>query len=178
MTAFRHLADFTPMTLESAANDNVWLVAMVEPRSEFRVCDALSEIGVSVFLPCQTIWRKVRDQNEPARAPLMPGYLFLAFPIDQDGGYAGLHEAHAVRGLTGFIKRDGRASVVPHRLLAKISARMTAGEFDYTRDRKAARRNRREVTLTLDQFVKAGREAVLGVIEKGDFEALNDNLAA
>lgn len=181
MTAFLRLDDagFDPTPLEAAANDNVWLVAMVEPQSEFRVHNALREIGVTVFMPCETVWRRTGAQKkERVRQPLIVGYLFVAFQVDQDGGYRGLHEAHAVRGLSGFIKRDGAASVVPHRVLAKISAREAADEFNYARDRRAARKARREVSMTLDQFVGAGREAVLAVIEKGDFKALNDNLAA
>ena len=58
----------------------IWNVLFTRPRSEKKVFERLSELGIEAYCPCQRILKKWSDRKKWIEEPVFRSYLFVKAP--------------------------------------------------------------------------------------------------
>lgn len=91
-----------------------WHVVYTRPRTERKVAEGISELGVESFLPMHTVVRQWSDRKKKMEVPLFPNYVF-AKVSDVDRGHL-----FSVRELVRFVSFNKRPVVVTEKEIASI----------------------------------------------------------
>jgi transcription antitermination factor NusG len=59
------------------SKNKVWRAVYTKPRSEKRIAERLSKLGLEVFCPVQTTLRQWSDRKKKVSIPVFPSYVFL-----------------------------------------------------------------------------------------------------
>ncbi|WP_332657348.1 transcription termination/antitermination protein NusG [Brevundimonas sp.] len=112
----------------------IWYAARTEGRGEKAAAEAIRELKLDVFLPCETRLRRTRKGKERIEHPLLPGYLFVGTNPDALG------DIYAVAKLSHVVDvvrlRSGTAAEIPASFVNGLRAAVEAGDFDFTPKRK------------------------------------------
>lgn len=116
---------------EALQPGGVWYAIRSATRREEHVEEGLRAIGVDVYLPVRTVWRRLRQQRDRDHRPLFQGYLFVqCSPAD-------FHRIHDVDGFHQFVTVLGeglarRPMPFPAEAIGDLMMRQAFGEWDET----------------------------------------------
>lgn len=91
-----------------------WLAFTTPPQKEREAQKHLRELGLDAYVPVITLQKKRRRTGnvyDMATAPVMPGYVFVEFPVWQKERYHTAKESKFVRGV---ILVDGKPGRIPY----------------------------------------------------------------
>jgi transcription antitermination factor NusG len=100
-------------------NNEKWYVAYTMPRSEKKVGDALTKIGVTSFFPVHFVLRQWSDRIKKIELPMFPNYVFIH--VNPKLRYRVLDVKDVIR----YVSFDGQPAIVPDSVvdsLKKLSA--------------------------------------------------------
>lgn len=120
---------------------SIWYAVRSSTRRETKALTGLTEQGFAVFMPCETVARRLGGAEERVSRPLFPGYLFvLAEP-------EGFRQILEVEGVHQFLRFGAGENLQPFPFptaaIIEMQAQERAGEFDRTRKTKAPYRPRK-----------------------------------
>lgn len=120
---------------------SIWYAVRSATRREKAAIGGLTEQGFAVFMPCETLQRKLGGAMENVNRPLFPGYLFiLCEPAD-------FRQILEVEGVHQFVRfgtgDDLKPFPFPIAEIIALQAAERAGEFDRTRKTRAPYRPRK-----------------------------------
>lgn len=106
-----------------------WFVVATATRQERRALEALEELGVTAYLPCEA--RFVRHARTKTRreSPLLPGYLFVELEEEDE---VGLHAAAHADGVSRILSSGGRPRPVRTLCVGSLALLEALGAFDRT----------------------------------------------
>jgi transcription antitermination factor NusG len=121
-----------------------WYVVKTAPQAERKAAYALSQEGLSVFVPIETDWGKLHGRLDKSRyvyGPLLPGYFFVLIDpayVDEKKRTQ-FRQVLEVEGVVGFIdcieKGERRPFPIPVEAIIEMQADERAGRYDLTRGR-------------------------------------------
>lgn len=115
------------------ANDTaLWHAVRCAARREIQAESALKDIGVEVYLPCELRIVRHARTTSTKRSPLLPGYLFARFDLDD------LWRVNQADGVYSVIGNSRGPSPVPPAWVRELQALEAAGEFDKTQPKARA----------------------------------------
>lgn len=136
-----------------------WYVLAVIPHSQLRVCERAKELGISTYCPMSKTIAVVRHRKVEIVRPLMPGYVFIALPVDgprfdlfeqadpdssrpipmpvdvRSGYVADFAQPviEPIRGCLGFVPdANGARGVIADDVILSMREREAKGDFDIT----------------------------------------------
>jgi transcription antitermination factor NusG len=133
-----------------------WSILRVSPNMERRVRDALSDAGLTVYVPVEK-YRLPKARSWKSRTrPLIPGYIFANLQSDEHLDLARAN--HAVRDV---MARDGKPLGVPALSIAALILAEASGEFDQTWNAPAPLRDKRRGRRPSKAWQKGQRVKVM-----------------
>lgn len=106
-----------------------WYALRCATRRERAAHDALTEKGFAVFLPMETLLRRLGRQFEVYERPLFPSYLFV---LGQDADFPAMRTAHTA--INGFVQintpRGPAPMAIPVRAILGLQAEERAGTYN------------------------------------------------
>jgi transcription antitermination factor NusG len=134
----REWTDRLERLLRREAAPPPWSILRVSPNMERKVRDALSDAGLTVYVPLEK-YRLPRARSWRSRTrPLIPGYIFASLQDDEQLDLA--RSNHAVRDV---MARDGKPLGVPALSIAALILAEASGEFDQTWNAPAPLKDKR-----------------------------------
>lgn len=114
-----------------------WYAIRTATRQEFKAQEGLREQGFVVYLPCETLIRRLGGAKEPVRRPLFVGYMFVhcepqSWSVVRDTQY--VHEF--VKVMTG---QGAQPAPFPTFVIAEVFWQELTGAFDRTKSPAAWR---------------------------------------
>jgi transcriptional antiterminator NusG len=110
--------------LASQDTDNNWYAVWTRSNYERVVCDQLSALGFSAFLPELGMWSKRQGQMRVLQTPMFPGYLFVRDRMDKHAYISMLN----VRGLVRILENGWtKLTPVPDHEVQSIEQVMQSG---------------------------------------------------
>jgi transcription antitermination factor NusG len=121
---------------------SIWYCIRTATRQEAKALARLDDKGYAVFLPCETVKRRLGGADERVDRPLFPGYMFiLCEPHDHP-------EILKMEGVHQFVRvgtgDDLRPFPWPTGFVIGLQAQERAGAFDRTRSEKVQYRPRKD----------------------------------
>lgn len=111
-----------------------WYAVRTATRRELTALKALTEIGYAVFMPCETVQRRMGREFEIVNRPLYQGYLFV---LCQPGDFREVIDTDGVHAfLAGGGERHDEPLAIPRKAILELQADERAGVFDRTRRAK------------------------------------------
>lgn len=109
-----------------------WHLFVAAARCEEKACESLTQMGVSTFVPMETVERKLNREIEPYDRPLFPGYVFA---LVSEGQFADAKRANYIRAavMRHLPSGDRAPRVVPPGLVEALRAAQADGRFDRTK---------------------------------------------
>lgn len=112
-----------------------WYAIRVMTRREKTAMAGLAEQGFAVFMPCETVMRKICRYQEPVNRPLFPGYLFVLCTSDH---FAQIRETVGVQQFVRYFVGGEQTPVAfPFAAVIEMQTAERAGHYDRTRTRPA-----------------------------------------
>jgi transcription antitermination factor NusG len=114
-----------------------WYAIRTSTRQEGKALAALAERGFAVFMPCETMLRRIGRNYEVVNRPCFPGYLFTLC-VDTD--FAAVSSLDAVHAFVCSAEADGvpRPMPIPLSVIINLQAEERAGSYDRTRNKRPA----------------------------------------
>jgi transcription antitermination factor NusG len=110
---------------------SIWYCVRSATRQETKTLARLTEKGYAVFLPCETVQRRLGGADERVHRPLFPGYMFILCEPDNHPEILEMEGVHQfVRVGTG---ENLRPFPWPSSVIIGLQAQERAGDFDRTR---------------------------------------------
>lgn len=106
--------------------DPQWYVVRTATRQERRAFESLKELGLTVYMPCETRWVNHARRVERAQRPLFPGYLFAEIP-EKD-----MWKALRADGVHNVVRREGRPIPLRRFWVGLVAYMEGCNEFDWT----------------------------------------------
>lgn len=111
-----------------------WYAIRSATRREWSALAGLKERKFTVFMPCETIWRRTKWTKGKDERPRFPGYMFVLCDPDDFADLLGIEAVHQ------FVRYmvDGEMVPMPIPLGAviELQADERAGKYDATRNTK------------------------------------------
>ena len=125
-----------------------WFAVYCAYRAEFKVEEALREMGFDAYCPTETKWHREHRIRRIVRWPLLPGYVFTGLEPDAHGDlpFPAVMAIEGVVRIIGFGDKPMRLRYDPPAdddetrplTIGEIRAMEEAGGFDFTQDRIVA----------------------------------------
>lgn len=115
-----------------------WYAVNIAVRRERAAIASLSEKGFAVFMPCETVMRRIGREVEAVHKPLFPGYLFV---LCDHRHFEEIREVDTVRGFVRYMAGGEQRNVTfPLAAILEMQAAERAGHYDRTRAKPNAYR--------------------------------------
>ena len=111
--------------------DPFWYAVRTQTRREISAAGGLQEQSIRVYVPMETVSRKVGGERRPHNRPLWPGYLFVQCETHQ---FAPVVDTLYVAGFVRMMTTEGVSvpAPFPAGAIEEVQAMETRGEFDHT----------------------------------------------
>ena len=103
---------------------NGWHVLYVKSRHEKKVCDAVMDLSIEVFLPIVNVQSKRVDRKVTIQQPLFPSYIFVNIKSSLD-----FYKTLSVNGASAFIRFGMEYAIVSDNEIKKIKLLLGANEL-------------------------------------------------
>lgn len=118
-----------------------WYAVNTTPRRELPAIASLAEKGFAVFMPCETVTRRIGRHHEIVSRPLFPGYLFVLCDPKQ------FREVLEIDAIQQFVRyrcgADLSPVIIPLPAIIEMQADERRGAYDRTRAKPNAYRPRK-----------------------------------
>lgn len=96
-----------------------WFLAQLKPNCAGIADRNLKRQGFQTFLPLEEVTRKRNGKFVSAMRPLFPGYIFIAFDVD-NGHWNAINSTH---GVTRLVRFGPKPMAIPHELITMLMTR-------------------------------------------------------
>ena len=128
-----------------------WHVAYTFPKAEKKVHTTLEKMGVTSFLPMQTLFRKWSDRMKKITTPLFPNYIFVNISSTER------YQLTKVDGFIRYVTFEGKPSTVSDKEIDSLK-KMLDGDIEIANNDQFDK-NGMPVLITQGPF--AGIEGIL-----------------
>ena len=119
-----------------------WYAVRTATRRERTALKALADEGFAVFMPCETVIRRLGRNLEVVERPLYPGYLFV---LCEETGFRHVLDTDGVHAFVcGSGPEHDEPLAIPLAAIVEIQANDRRGEYDRTRSKRPPYRPKKD----------------------------------
>ena len=123
-------------------NDTVqqWFALYTKSRAEKKVCKALRQKGMVVYLPMRKELRQWSDRKKWIEIPIINSYIFVQIPKND------YHKVFEAQGVISYVSQNGKAVSIPNREIEAMQ-RTVASNLSFDVEESTIRKGQ-VVTIT------------------------------
>ncbi len=96
-------------------HEKKWYAIYTNPRAEKKVTEQLSTLGISVYLPLQTVVKQWSDRKKKIEEPLFKSYVFVCIEMERERS-----TVLGVDGVVKFVRIGGEVPIIRDEIICTI----------------------------------------------------------